>query len=537
MSVITGANVASASGDFCGFKSDQERRLALGATLAQSGGDWQKQCAQDQDNEDKNADSPVAASARRLMAMMYGSCDVLDLKVRNLLEPREIPVKVVPMRSYRSRIIEKPAKIIESHPYLAYRGKPPCIDEKECKNPTGKYTLANECFYYSCFVMNHPPLFHYDGSMLDEATRDGEISNPFVKVTVDGQDSRGADKIRRESAVYDPPDFKKSKKQIEPVSSSATGFDCSGFTDAYFKMGGLYVTPGSAAKPGFPDLYETWDTAHYWNMGKGLKGNPADCFEDARNDQLKPGDIVVWKHDHMAMIDAVGNDPYGIEDLRDKIFSNPEKYEDDYRTILTKEQKRSVDGLPRFSDIFAGRDGRSAREQADYLVAFAWRTCKQKLSPKDFKVTILHSSDNGGSVGIQREKLIPGLAGDRDNTTLKNGFMQKIEQDCAVQLANAWAERLEQKHLQSGLSATLRLTGTSKSKDLIAEDRRVTEKGKEAHFIRHVNDPACHGPPKNVPGKECVAGCKVGAADYDQLVPPGSVVPDDNYDQITEMKQ
>jgi hypothetical protein len=469
---------AEAEDQFCGFQcsktSADETLSQLGALQNQS---TPLACSANQNDFVKNAN--IADGARKAMALMYGSCDVLALPVRNLLSPNSITKGAVSYKRKSKRYISSRSKVMASHPYLNARLNSPCSDAKACTS--GKFNHENTCEKNACFVINNPPLYQYGVKPKDYSV--------YVKTS-------------RFTGTGD-----------------ASGIDCSAYVTEAMNLTGARAYPDKNLSSG------GLGTAQFWTLGDtDDSGDPKDCFERIIGEAgLKSGDLIVAPNSHIVMIDTVGKDPFGIEAL---LAKKDEDLQNTYRDILNeKGQGRSgVRGATEFKtlqelslgDVLDGKSEEPIDLQLKFLNGVAETACDQDLlDPEDFKVTIAHSSPHGGHVGVQRERLFPGVGSPKGSAPMAMAMINKAKSDCVQALQSKWYAYSKKK--KSEISYSL-----AESFGYVAALKKREDTGKGARVLRHdPNRAGCKADPAEIPqipGNECVACCST-VASYEQMVP------------------
>ena len=314
---------------------------------------------------------PLAIGGRKAMALTYGSCEVLKLPVLDV-NPEG-----------------------KKNPYLGWLTRPGCDDQAACSNPTAWKIKDNACEMHACLVLKRPPRYVYGAGH-------GSLENQ-------------------------------------------TRVDCSAFVSQAMMMTGAKFKPNEPLKSAIP-------TQGLWELGKVQNGQPVDCFDQVlpevggeegadhhRKFGLKPGDLIVAPNYHVVMVDTVGQDPFGVQAniiLKMKAKNGMKGFESIVQEGLTdrhavrifgakspddpkknKVQFLSDEDFKQFKnksieDILYTKEPKDiTNADLDFLEKAAEVICDSEMySPSEYKMTITHSSPNHGGVGVQRQKLFPGVA-------------------------------------------------------------------------------------------------------------------------------
>lgn len=420
------------------------------------------------------ASEAAVTGARRIMAMMYGSCDVLKLPVRQLLKKPNAVTKGFRRRdfpdgkpSYRREITDK-AAILAQHPYLRDRQSKDCDDKKVCGNPKLRKNLS-ACEQFSCGALDYPPLYQYGA-----------------------RPSRENYSIRENWSSKFKGDYWKK----------APGIDCSSFISSSLGFMGMKMAPSDEsiattdgyASGGIRNLAR----GSYVQKYKVYKGET--CFDQVvDNGGLKPGDILA-NDGHVAMVDTVGADPFHNGKLTGADVEKWSEYlEDSHLVLKSKCQDKKL------GDLLASPEQFVANQKC--LTTMAVEICDnfhgRDVRP-NYDITMIHSSGGENTnIGIQREQLASAFS---PEGSLRGTIVLKAKVDCTLKLKQEWMARakvngdsnLSQWALQTGYDATLKARG--------------------GELMRHrSSDPRCMISPNDLPkveGWECASCCDTTAS-YD----------------------
>lgn len=127
--------------------------------------------------------------------------------------------------------------------------------------------------------------------------------------------------------------------------SKHAGLDCSGLMFAVFANAGLRVSP-DRSKPLTADVADNTPARSYLNTD-----SPESCFTEvppARKFRIQKGDLIVWRK-HMAMVDELGKDPFGLANARTAEDCTIEKIDPKKFTLVIYNSKGGQD-LPSDED-------------------------------------------------------------------------------------------------------------------------------------------------------------------------------------------
>ena len=404
------AHAANQSGKFCGVSCSPEQELAKSFdAFTQS--IPQSNCPK---SVITPTDSPMAIGARKIIALTYGSCDALNLPVRDKLEQISSKLniagsqKVSMGHQYKNNEISRKLvpQILNSNPYLKPLTKEECSTKSACENESLKAAIPGvlpACKQITCDAILHPPLYQYGGK-------------------VDGDDG-----------------IVPHRKSIN--GGAVDGMDCSFFIFNAMKASGLKRAPDA---PINEEGSIGWDTKDFATFGRvDAQGKPLDCFErlDATAD-IKPGDIIVAPKNHIVMVDTVGKDPFGIEALLRK--SNEELY-----TIYKNNETNNTIDKKKID----------ASLSAEQLNLIANTICSSQIDGESFKVTIAHSSPHGNNVGVQRETVGAGLASRKP--ALETAFYLFAWNKCLNAFQEKWGSKASNNATNAYLSKNTQV-GTGK---------------------------------------------------------------------------
>ena len=131
-----------------------------------------------------------------------------------------------------------------------------------------------------------------------------------------------------------------NKDDIESIAHHP-GIDCSGYVNLSFAMAGLRVVP----------LQKVETSVNQVNAADFIK--PSGCFRTVNLDQgelLLPGDVFAWST-HVVMIDSVGNDPFGLKDIKNPADCQSSRLNPLDFKIVVINSKGGVDPLANDRDL------------------------------------------------------------------------------------------------------------------------------------------------------------------------------------------
>jgi hypothetical protein len=407
------------------------------------------------------SDRDAVNGARILMTQMYGSCDVLKLPVREFLNPFEISSSVKHMqvkngnRYPRTAVTKAQVSLLSSsHPYLqSFFGENSCSGI--CKT-NATTDLDPVCLKATCLSVKNPPTYQYGGKA-------PQSSAPFAIQNLGG--------------------------------GVSNGIDCSGFIAESLQVKGLKMKPGVQVGQG------TGGTGMFASYGSvDAAGNPTDCFESiSRRSGIKSGDILIAPNNHMVMIDAVGDDPFGIFSMIND--ASPEVLNQQYQEWCTIKKTKPQKGS--LIEILNGTSTLTEQQKSLFLNGLADSVCQKNVNIENFQITIMHSSPHGNRIGVQRERVSLGLEG-----PLETMLEMKARRDCIQALRAKWME--------------------SNPALLVNPSRFVTEfEGKSkshacSKIIRHRSKQVeCVGTPMPLNSLSCSSCCELDTS-YQEQVPGGA---------------
>lgn len=483
MSALLAATAGESRANFCGLNCTREEELKgiLAATEANKGAPGPKYCSGGAKGA-IDAGEAAITGARRVMAMIYGSCEVLKQPIRTLIKaPNEITSGYRRVDypdgdpSFR-RVITDKATVLKQHPYLRDRQAPGCDDRKVCADSKARDGLT-ACQKWSCGALEHPPLYQYGAKPVgpEMSVRQNE-SNKFAK------------------------DFWKK----------SPGIDCSSFVSLALSSMGLKMFPDAKSV----EPADQFGSSSFTMFGRGQrmverKGRSVaaaaeTCFETVVADGgLKPGDVLSI-NGHVAMIDTVGADPFNNSA---EVISRGMSEWSRLLTLHRSDFGSKVKGCrsKSLASMLASVD--SVRADRVCLTEAAQNICDAHHGSKDrpaYNVTMIHSTGNG-NVGVQREKFKSAFS---PQSLLRATMVLKAEVDCSLRLKQEWLGIVGAKS-DPELSAWAAISGYEK---------RVKARGGDV--IRHrSSDPRCLVSPNDVPkvdGWECTSCCNT-ASTYEQM--------------------
>jgi hypothetical protein len=484
---LLGVGSAHAQDNFCGYQCPIEhfpKTVNLFNSIQEAGRHLPQVCDLSLSKLFNDQDSDLVVGARKLMAMTYGSCDVLSQPVRGYGygKAQAIPPSALSFDGEKKQYLAEKDLILANHPYLATRLSSACGDVSFCS--TKKPEELNACDAAACLVLEHPPLYQFSSSL-------------------------------RDHSVFE---------KIQKGETSALGMDDASFISEAMSMMGARI---------YPD--QTIDVAQkhkgglsneeFWALGaKNAKGQNQDCFDRIAGEVgVKPGDLVVGSRSHIAMIDTVGKDPFGIETLRKRSFNELQlnlqevmtekgivrsKMISQYNTDLLKRTK--------LADVLSGESKVDYDLQKAYLDEISIDACEHMLrKPEDYRVTIIHSSPRGGYVGIQREKIFPGLGDPQTLSSESSAFQMKVIADCVQTLRSDWLAQVPASNEK--IRVALRA-----EPPFIAALKEREKNGNVAHILRlNSSYEGCKSGLGERPvfeASQCVRCCPTQTT-YDRLVP------------------
>ena len=487
--------LVSKTGQYCGYANDCDKKTAQQGIIqvqsANSNNFGNTSLACQKNNGNPSEPNNIATGARKTMALIYGSCDVLKLPVRALISKNTIPKSAISHGFQTKRYIVGKAgrsAVYENHPYLNSRYHAPCDDKSECSK--SNFKSPRTCKQISCFTLKNPALYQY--SVKPSSNSDKNTNSVFVTT------GSGA--------------------------SEASGIDCSGYAAEAMTIAGLRVKP-------FKKLsVDSMGSGDFWDLGnKTSSGEDADCFKRVIGTPgISSGDLIVAGGSHVVIVDTVGRDPFGIEE----VLAMPNTKLTDTFNLIKKEKdidQKLLDRLDLEKILKTNEKDLSEKEKASiplkikYLDNLSEIACDQLLlDPTKYRVTITHSSPDGGSVGVQREKAFPGLS------SLGSALKIKARMDCVYQLKSKWIEILKKSNptLASNLTTDTSYTLWMKKKENESNATRI---------IRHdASRAGCLEDKKpEIEGLSCISCCSAKST-YSEMVPTEPTVSDENNSDDSE---
>ena len=484
-----GQDTARAEAPFCGYQcplSQFGRMMNEFNAVEESGRHTPQACDARLESLLKDQQSTPITAARRLMATLYGSCEVLKEPVRQKLPVSAIPASAVSFLPEKGEFSAEKDLILANHPYLHARVSSSCGDVDVCASKKPEELSA--CDEAACFSLQHPPVYQFDTRLRDHST------------------------------------FESVRKGETP----SLGMDDSAFISEALAKAGVRIRPDQTV-----DEVEAHQgglsNAEFWALGakdaseKGA-GKNQDCFDRvATQPGVASGDLVVGADSHIAMIDTVGNDPFGIQALLHRSYNELQL---NLQSVL-REKGVARSGLisaynfqqfmdAKLDDVLKGTSKMDLNLQEQYLDDLAQDACENMLrKPEDYRVTIIHSSPRGGFVGVQREKVFPGLGDPRALSSEGGMFRLKVTADCVQALRADWLSSVS----PSNLAIKNALSEESK---FVSAVRNFEE---SSHGVRMLRLNPTYEGCKPVVGEhsffeasQCVRCCPTDAT-YDQLVP------------------
>lgn len=402
----------------------------------------------------------IAKGARQAMMMLYGSCGVLKLPVANSKEvsgQAAIPKNLVRSKSGIRNIKPPVSAVADAHYYLQDTRAESGGDQ--CSSSSRLLALSQpSCAEISCLVVQNPPLYQYGGKAQD-------------------------------LSLYHHAKYKSE--------SNTLGVDCSGFISQSLMIQGLLFYPKGSSSP---DRYkQSFGTAEMHVMGLG-----GDCFSRPNlGSPFKPGDLLVGPH-HVAAIDTVGSDPFGID----------ENLKKDLRSELERIHRADPHYLDEASlqDVRALLNNASRIVRRDEIAAAAKLICNDwTADASQFKITIIHSSPDSGQLGVQREKMVPALGTHESSSVWVTALQEKARTACEARVFETIA---------------------AKSKTPLTPSTGHGGVDTSVVVLRHDSDRSECRVPKDsmpqIPGLDCVKCCSTDNT-YESLVPEGSKIYANHY--------
>jgi|GEM_PF-5394952 len=466
LSLLFSAQTGAA--EFCGLRCEPDRSLLeslrspglFGAppSIAQCG---------NRANIPVLTETPLAGGARRTMALAYGSCEVLKLKTRSNLIPDRISGTFKSFSGgadYNFNGVQIPAgveQVRKTHPYLRALQKEDCSNSRECSPAGLKLPVQGvdpSCKKMVCDAWLWPSMYQYGGKA---GTGEAVYHEVFTRKSYDSK-----------------------TKKTTTRKYSVSGLDCSYFVFQAMQRAGLKF---SASQQNF---YRS--TTYLSTLGaRGAGGKREDCFDRINSAEgIRPGDLLVASGVHVAMVDTVGRDPFGIARM----------IEGEAAWNWSSPAQQSM-----FGEIRAGTSKVPAAAEHSFLNKLAGQLCAD-LDPARFRITIIHSSPNGNGVGIQREEAYSDTSysvGLGRSSTLLGLLKLKAKAECILALKKKWESFSP---------------GFSKSVNAVLEAIRKSERAPGgSKVLRHASiEPGCRGAPPIDPALNCADCCDLGSS-YESL--------------------
>jgi hypothetical protein len=456
--------VSGHAGEFCGLKCDPTKflteklqtpiGLGIAGLTAACGGHG---------NQSLMVETPLIAGGRKMMALTYGSCDVLKLKTRESLNPNRISATFKSLPNGTKNSFDGVAipggvnQVRESHPYLGHLRNAQCSNAEACSGAGAKKSIPgvnDACKKIDCDVYQFPPLYQFGGKASDgEAVHHEVISHK----SYDGK-----------------------TKKTTTTRYSVSGVDCSFFVFQSMGRAGLNYYPGK------PSAYQS--TNGLATLGEKTKsGERRDCFDRVETSGgIQSGDLLVVSGVHVVMIDTVGPDPFGIHEM-----------------IEGESAWNFIPSIPQatFEDIRSKKSKLNQAAQFSYLDRLANLLCSD-LDPAQFKITIIHSSPNGNGVGIQREKVCSATSGGVGlgrASSLLSLLQLKAKAECIGTLKQKW---------------NAFAPGYQEAPNLVVDSIKKSESvSGGSKVLRHAsNEPGCRGYLPFDPTLNCADCCDLNSS-------------------------
>ena len=450
--------------EFCGLKCDPTKVLSdqLKSPIKFGASVFPNACG-NQANEKLISETPLIAGGRKMMALTYGSCDVLKLRTRESLSPNRIngtfkSISNGTQYSFDGVAIPGGVKQVrESHPYLGHLRASSCTNAQECSANGIKNEIpgvAPVCKKVDCDAYQYPPMYQYGGK------------------------ASSGEAVHHEVVSHKSYDGK--TKKTTTTQYAVSGVDCSFFVFQSMGRAGLNYYPNTSisyqATNGLATLGE-----------KTMSGGRKDCFDRVEaSGGLHSGDLLVVSGVHVVMVDTVGADPFGIEEM----------IEGESAWNYTKSIPQNT-----FEEIRAKKSKLNEVEKFAYLDRLATLLCSD-LDPAQFKVTIIHSSPNGNGVGIQREKVCSSTSGGVGlgrASSLLSLLKLKAKAECIDTLKQKWNSFAP---------------GYSSAPNAVVESIKKSERiSGGSKVLRHAsNEPGCRGYPPFDPSMNCADCCDLSSS-------------------------
>jgi len=197
-------------------------------------------------------------------------------------------------------------------------------------------------------------------------------------------------------------------------------------------------------------------TKDYWNLGEtNGKGDAVDCFERVPTADYKAGDLIVSPDGHIAMVDTVGEDPFGIEANVLSKMNSSKGLQSLNRVIQSGFEDRNLKA-PGFQ-LEQALTSKSLNGFDPAVIAYfetaAKVICEREVThhPSGFKVTVLHSSVHHENAGVQRQKIFPGLSaiegsGEHERygqSSISTGVIEGVKRNCIDRVRAKWKSTAE----------------------------------------------------------------------------------------------
>jgi hypothetical protein len=344
--------------------------------------------------------------ARKLMATLYGSCEVLKQPV--LFEDSQLSSSALRFSSSQQRFLGRRNAILATHPYLADRVSASCSDQLSCKLKNS--AELGVCGEAACMSLQYPPVYQFGSRLKDHSV--------FERVR------------KHETAVL--------------------GIDDAAFISEAFAMKGLRIRPNQnidQAQRRTGGL----SNSEFWQLGASDATHPnADCFDRVISQSgVQVGDLIVAKQSHISMIDTVGEDPFGIQSLAARNSSSELKtalgsWLDEKGFVRAKLISEYDLNQLKNADLqkVLKKQQLTPELRVQYFDLLANAACETLIrKPEEYRVTLIHSSSRHGLAGVQREKLFPGLGDPGELSSQAGVFQLKVLADCERELRASWSKQ------------------------------------------------------------------------------------------------
>ncbi len=389
--MLVGFFSLSYANEFCGLKCNPPDPVTGLVEQAQSAVAMNPaaDCEPAEKNSEILKETPLAGGARKMMAMVYGSCAVLKLKARQKLNPKEPKIRIetmsIPTGTDAART---------NHPYLGHFRDPGCTNAAECSDANLNKPVVgipSACKKIVCDAYRYPSAYRYGG------------------------------KAKNESEV--------TSHEFRAPASVQTGVDCSYFVFQSMNQGGLRFEKNK-------ENYYRASSALSVLGQKDKDGNRLDCFDQVVDQEggIHPGDMIVIPGKHAALVDTVGPDPFGINAM----IEDPTQW----KGLDWEKTKGTPNGtaltlrgsVEKIDQIRQGTSTMYTDEKVKFLNDLSTYLCSNALHWDRFKLTIIHSSSNGNHTGVQRE--------DNPSGCMRPPLLQLSKAQCIRAMKQKWREQV-----------------------------------------------------------------------------------------------